>query len=39
MKLSGIFAAITTPFDHQGDVYRAKIEHNLSRWNANALAG
>jgi 4-hydroxy-2-oxoglutarate aldolase len=39
MKLSGIFAAITTPFDHNGDVYRVKIEHNLSRWNANALAG
>jgi 4-hydroxy-2-oxoglutarate aldolase len=39
MKLSGIFAAITTPFDHNGDIYRVKIEHNLSRWNANALAG
>lgn len=39
MKLSGIFAAITTPFDHNGEIYRAKIEHNLSRWNANALAG
>ena len=39
MKLSGIFAAITTPFDHNGDIYRAKIEHNLSRWNANTLAG
>jgi len=39
MKLSGIFATITTPFDHRGDIYRAKIEHNLSRWNANALAG
>ena len=39
MKLSGIFAAITTPFDHNGDVYRTKIEHNLSRWNATSLAG
>jgi 4-hydroxy-2-oxoglutarate aldolase len=39
MKLSGIFAAITTPFDHNGDIYRIKIEHNLSRWNATALAG
>jgi 4-hydroxy-2-oxoglutarate aldolase len=39
MKLSGIFAAITTPFDHNGDLYRTKIEHNLSRWNATSLAG
>jgi len=39
MKLSGIFAAITTPFDHNGDIYRTKIEHNLSRWNATTLAG
>jgi 4-hydroxy-2-oxoglutarate aldolase len=39
MKLSGIFAAIPTPFDHNGDVYRVKIEHNLARWNANALTG
>ncbi len=39
MKLSGIFAAITTPFDHNGDIYRAKIEHNISRWDATSLAG
>jgi 4-hydroxy-2-oxoglutarate aldolase len=39
MKLSGIFAAIPTPFDHNGDIYRVKIEHNLARWNENALAG
>ncbi len=39
MKFSGIYAAITTPFDHHGDIYRVKIEHNLSRWNANSLAG
>lgn len=39
MKLSGIFAAIPTPFDHMGEIYRAKIEHNLMRWNAYGLAG
>jgi 4-hydroxy-2-oxoglutarate aldolase len=39
MKLSGIFAAITTPFDHNGDIYRVKIEHNLLRWNMTSLAG
>jgi 4-hydroxy-2-oxoglutarate aldolase len=39
MKLSGIFAAISTPFDHKGDLYRTKIEHNVSRWNTTSLAG
>jgi 4-hydroxy-2-oxoglutarate aldolase len=39
MKLAGIFASITTPFDHNGDIYRVKIEHNLSRWNTTSLAG
>ena len=39
MKLSGIFASITTPFDHNGDIYRTKIEHNLCRWNVPSLAG
>lgn len=39
MKLSGIFAAITTPFDHAGEIYRTKIEHNVLRWNETALAG
>src|SRR3954470_23754002 len=39
MKLSGIFAAIPTPFDHKGDIYRVKIEHNILRWNDTSLAG
>jgi 4-hydroxy-2-oxoglutarate aldolase len=39
MKLSGIFPAITTPFDHHGDLYIAKIRENISRWNALPLAG
>ena len=39
MKLSGIFAAIPTPFDHNGEIYRTKVEHNLSRWNQTSLAG
>jgi 4-hydroxy-2-oxoglutarate aldolase len=39
MKLNGIFAALTTPFDHTGEIYRVKIEHNLARWNQTNLAG
>jgi len=39
MKLQGIFAEITTPFDHKGDVYKAKVEHNVDKWNRTTLAG
>lgn len=39
MKLSGIFPPITTPFDHNGDIYRVKIEHNVTKWNMTSLAG
>ncbi len=39
MNLHGIFLASTTPFDHQGDLYFAKIRENLSRWNRVPLAG
>jgi 4-hydroxy-2-oxoglutarate aldolase len=39
MKLQGIFLPTTTPFNHQGDVWSAKIEHNLSKWNRTDLAG
>ena len=39
MKLQGIFAGITTPFDHKGDVYKTKVEHNVEKWNRTTLAG
>jgi len=39
MKIQGIFAEITTPFDHKGDIYRSKVEHNVQKWNRTALAG
>src|SRR5579859_4055574 len=39
MKLQGIFAEITTPFDHKGDIYKTKIEHNVEKWNRTTLAG
>ena len=39
MKLSGIYAAIATPFDHLGNLYKAKVQHNVEKWNLTALAG
>jgi 4-hydroxy-2-oxoglutarate aldolase len=39
MKLQGIFPPITTPFDHNGDVYKSKIQHNVEKWNRTALSG
>jgi 4-hydroxy-2-oxoglutarate aldolase len=39
MKLQGIFAGITTPFDHKGDIYKVKVQHNVEKWNRTTLAG
>jgi 4-hydroxy-2-oxoglutarate aldolase len=39
MKLHGIFPPIATPFDHKGDLYRAKVQHNIEKWNQTNLAG
>jgi 4-hydroxy-2-oxoglutarate aldolase len=39
MKLHGIFPPITTPFDHNGDLYKVKVQHNVDKWNRTGLAG
>ncbi len=39
MKLHGIFPPITTPFDHDGNLYKAKVRHNVEKWNLTSLAG
>jgi 4-hydroxy-2-oxoglutarate aldolase len=39
MKLQGIFPPITTPFDHNGNIYAAKVQHNVEKWNRTSLAG
>jgi 4-hydroxy-2-oxoglutarate aldolase len=39
MKLQGIFPPIATPFDHNGDLYPAKVQHNVEKWNRTGLAG
>ena len=39
MKLQGIFPPIATPFDHAGNIYLSKIQHNVEKWNRTTLAG
>jgi len=39
MKLQGIFPPITTPFDHAGNIYATKVQHNVEKWNRTGLAG
>jgi 4-hydroxy-2-oxoglutarate aldolase len=39
MKLQGIFPPITTPFDYEGNIYTAKIQHNVEKWNRTTLSG
>ncbi len=38
-KLNGIHAELSTPFNYEGELYRAKIRHNVEKWNRVALAG
>jgi 4-hydroxy-2-oxoglutarate aldolase len=39
MKLQGIFPPITTPFDHAGNIYASKVQHNVEKWNRTGLTG
>mgnify|MGYP005849479259 CR=1 FL=1 len=39
MKLEGVFPPIATPFDHEGNLYKAKVRHNVEKWNKTTLAG
>lgn len=39
MKLQGIFLPVAIPFDHKGDLYAVKVEHNVEKWNRTTLAG
>jgi len=38
-KLHGILPPIATPFDHRGELYKAKLQHNVEKWNRTGLAG
>ena len=39
MKLQGIFPPIATPFNHEGELYKTKVFHNIDKLNKTALAG
>lgn len=39
MKLQGIFPPIATPFDHAGNLYVTKVQHNVEKWNKTSLTG
>jgi 4-hydroxy-2-oxoglutarate aldolase len=39
MKLQGIYPPIATPFDHEGNIYQAKVRHNVEKWNRTGLSG
>ena len=39
MKLQGIFPPIATPFNHEGDIWKVKVQHNIEKWNLTGLAG
>jgi len=39
MKLQGIFIPIAVPFDHNGDLYPVKIQHNIEKWNRTGVSG
>src|SRR5437868_13757443 len=39
LRLQGIFPPITTPFDHAGNIYASKVQHNVEKWNRTTLSG
>ena len=39
MKLHGILPPIATPFDHRGELYKIKVQHNVEKWNRTGLTG
>jgi 4-hydroxy-2-oxoglutarate aldolase len=39
MKLQGIYPPIATPFNHQGEIWKIKVQHNVEKWNLTGLAG
>jgi 4-hydroxy-2-oxoglutarate aldolase len=39
LRLQGIFPPIATPFDHNGEIYPAKVQHNVEKWNKTSLSG
>jgi dihydrodipicolinate synthase/N-acetylneuraminate lyase len=38
-KLQGIFISLATPFNHKGEIWETKVEHNVAKWNRTTVAG
>jgi 4-hydroxy-2-oxoglutarate aldolase len=39
MKLQGIFIPVAVPFDHAGELYQVKVQHNIEKWNRASVSG
>lgn len=39
LKFSGIYPPITTPFNTEGEIYRARLRFNVEKWNQTSLSG
>ena len=39
MRFRGIYAPLVTPFDHRGNIYWSKVEHNLAQLRRTQLSG
>ncbi len=39
MKLQGIYISVVTPFDHRGQIWETKVEHNVEKWNRTNVSG
>jgi dihydrodipicolinate synthase/N-acetylneuraminate lyase len=39
MKLQGIFISVATPFNHRGEIWPTKVEHNVAKWDRTGVAG
>ncbi len=39
LKLQGIYPPIATPFDADGNIYKAKVRHNIEKLNRTGLSG
>jgi 4-hydroxy-2-oxoglutarate aldolase len=39
LKLQGIYPPVTTPFQADGQIYKAKLEANIAKWNLTGLSG
>jgi dihydrodipicolinate synthase/N-acetylneuraminate lyase len=38
-KLQGVYISVVTPFDHRGQIWNTKVEHNVEKWNRTSVAG